>query len=128
MHINDLPSAHNVQLDAAFSALADPTRRAIVARLASGEATVNELAAPFSLTQPTVSRHIKVLEEAGLVARRRDAQRRPCRLVAPRLAEMRQWIESYEAVLAANYARLDEVLDVMAQEKSDQRKRKGRRK
>ena len=97
-------------LDAAFSALADPTRRAILARLALGEAGVMELAAPFEITQPAVSRHLKVLEEAGLISRRVDGTRRPCRLTKNGLASIDQWLAMMRAALSANYDRLDTVL------------------
>src|SRR5437899_7262714 len=83
------------RLDATFAALADPTRRAILARLASGEASVMELAAPFAMSQPAVSRHLKVLERAGLISRRQDAQRRPRQLDAKPLAEATEWLENY---------------------------------
>ena len=97
-------------LDLTFLALSDPTRRAILARLAAGEASVLELAAPFEMTQPAVSKHIKVLERAGLVSRSRDAQRRPCRLEADALAHATDWIERYRALWAKNFSRLDDVL------------------
>jgi DNA-binding transcriptional ArsR family regulator len=83
------------QLNAAFAALADPTRRAILARLALGETTVTELAAPFDMTQPSISKHLKVLERAGLISRGRAAQTRPCRLEAAPLREVAQWVETY---------------------------------
>jgi DNA-binding transcriptional ArsR family regulator len=98
------------QLDATFAALADPTRRAILARLATGEASVMELAAPFAMSQPAVSKHLKVLERAGLIARGRDAQRRPCRLVAAPLKDVVEWAETYRRFWDASYARLDEYL------------------
>jgi DNA-binding transcriptional ArsR family regulator len=98
-------------LDATFAALADPTRRAIIARLAAGEASVTELAAPFSMTQPAISKHLKVLERAGLVARRRDAQRRPCRLDADALRQATEWLEPYRRFWAERYDRLDGLLD-----------------
>jgi DNA-binding transcriptional ArsR family regulator len=101
-------------LDAAFAALADPTRRAILSRLAAGEATVTELAAPFAMTQPAVSSHLKVLERAGLISRGRDAQRRPCRLEVGPLLEATAWIERTRQVWATNYERLDAVLDELA--------------
>jgi DNA-binding transcriptional ArsR family regulator len=101
-------------LDAAFSALADPTRRAILARLASGEAGVMELAEPFEITQPAVSRHLKVLEDAGLITRRVDGARRPCRLAKEGLASMERWLEMLRKALEANYDRLDSVLAEMA--------------
>jgi DNA-binding transcriptional ArsR family regulator len=99
------------QLDATFAALADPTRRAILARLASGEASVNELAEPFAMTQPAISKHLKVLERAGLISRGRDAQRRPCRLKADRLAVANDWLENYRAFWEQSFDRLDGVLD-----------------
>src|SRR5215831_3908022 len=83
------------RLNATFLALADPTRRAILARLASGEASVNELAAPFEMSQPAISKHLKMLERAGLISRGRDAQRRPCRIEPKRLAEVSDWLERY---------------------------------
>src|ERR671928_908045 len=95
------------RLDATFAALADPTRRAILARLASGEASVNELAEPFSMSQPAISKHLKVLERAGLVSRGRDAQRRPCRLEAQPLAEANEWLERYRRIWEGNFQRLD---------------------
>ena len=87
------------RLDATFAALADPTRRAILARLASGEASVTELAEPFAMSQPAISKHLKVLERAGLISRGRDAQRRPCRLEAEPLAEATEWLEGYRRIL-----------------------------
>ncbi len=97
-------------LDATFAALADPTRRAILARLADGEATVTELAAPFAMSQPAVSKHLKVLERAGLVSRGRVAQRRPRKLEPRPLAEATDWIERYRKIWEANFKRLDAVL------------------
>jgi DNA-binding transcriptional ArsR family regulator len=99
-----------MNLDAAFSALADPTRRAILARLASGEATVMELAAPFELTQPAVSRHLKVLEGAGLIVRRVEGTKRPCRLAPDALDEIDRWLDLLRKALTKNYDRLDAVL------------------
>jgi DNA-binding transcriptional ArsR family regulator len=101
------------QLDATFVALADPTRRAILARLALGEASVNELAAPFAMSQPAISKHLKMLERAGLVSRGRDAQRRPCRLETRPLAEANAWIERYREIWEGNFKRLDALLDEM---------------
>ena len=98
-------------LDATFAALADPTRRAILARLASGEATVTELAAPFDMSQPAVSKHLKVLERAGLVSRGRDAQRRPCRLEARPLKAAADWLENYRSYWEESFERLDILLD-----------------
>jgi DNA-binding transcriptional ArsR family regulator len=97
-------------LDATFAALADPTRRAILARLAAGEATVTELAEPFDMTQPAVSKHLKVLERAGLVSRGRDAQRRPCRLEARPLRTATEWLERYRRHWQESYERLDALL------------------
>lgn len=97
-------------LDATFAALADPTRRAILARLATGEATVTELAAPFAMTQPAISKHLKVLERAGLISRGRDAQRRPCRLEPAGLADASAWIERFRRAREAQYQRLDALL------------------
>jgi len=101
------------RLDATFAALADPTRRAILARLASGEASVTELAAPFAMTQPAISKHLKVLERAGLISRGRDAQRRPRQLQAKPLQEVAKWAEKYRRFWDANYERLDEYLQHM---------------
>jgi DNA-binding transcriptional ArsR family regulator len=100
-------------LDAAFSALADPTRRAILARLALGETTVMELARPFEMTQPAISRHLKVLEGAGLIVRRVEGAKRPCRLAPAGIAEIDRWLAMLREALGANYNRLDEVLAAM---------------
>src|SRR3954463_11778346 len=108
----------SASLDATFAALSDPTRRAILARLAEGEATVNELVAPFSLSQPAISKHLKVLEKAGLTTRGRDRQRRPCRIEAGPLAEADQWLEGYRKIWEANFDRLDDLLDGMKAGKS----------
>lgn len=102
-------------LDNTFAALADPTRRAILARLASGEASVMELAKPFKMTQPAISKHLKVLERAGLISRGRDAQRRPCRIEAKPLAEANEWLEDYRELWEANFDRLDNLLDELKQ-------------
>src|SRR5919107_2045165 len=99
------------QLDAVFGALADPTRRAILARLADGEASVAELAAPFAMSQPAISKHLKVLERAGLVSRRRDRQRRPCRLEARPLAETTGWLVGYRRFWEQSFEGLDALLD-----------------
>jgi DNA-binding transcriptional ArsR family regulator len=98
------------RLDATFLALADPTRRAILARLALGDASVNELAAPFAMSQPAVSKHLKMLERAGLISRSRDAQRRPCRIDAKPLEAAHTWIERYREMWDENFARLDALL------------------
>jgi DNA-binding transcriptional ArsR family regulator len=105
-----------LNLDAAFSALADPTRRAILARLASGEVTVMQLAEPFEMTQPAISRHLKVLEGAGLIVRRVDGTKRPCRLAPTAITEIDQWLAMLRQALAKNYDRLDEVLAAMNSE------------
>jgi DNA-binding transcriptional ArsR family regulator len=99
------------RLDATFSALADPTRRAILARLATGEASVAELAEPFAISQPAISRHLKVLERAGLISRGQDAQRRPRRIEGGPLAEANGWLENYRRIWEGNYRRLDALLD-----------------
>jgi DNA-binding transcriptional ArsR family regulator len=125
------------QLDATFAALADPTRRAILARLASGEASVTELAGPFAMTQPAISKHLKVLERAGLISRGHDAQRRPRRLEAKPLAEANEWLEGYRRFWEGSFQRLDTLLrelkteelkpeEVKAPEKQRQQKRPGR--
>lgn len=101
------------RLDAAFSALADPTRRAILARLATGEVTVMELAQPFAMSQPAISRHLKVLEGAGLIIRRTDGAKRPCRLAPAGIDAIDQWLGLLREALAKNYDRLDEVLAAM---------------
>ncbi len=104
-----------LNLDAAFSALADPTRRAILARLAKGEANVMELAKPFEMTQPAISQHLKVLEEAGLVTRRVDGAKRPRRLAEAGIEAMDQWLAMLRKALERNYDRLDQVLACMEQ-------------
>ncbi len=101
------------RLDATFAALADPTRRAILARLASGEASVTELCTPFAMSQPAISKHLKVLERAGLVSRGRDAQRRPRRLEAAPLKEVAEWADHYRPFWDASYRRLDRYLQQM---------------
>jgi DNA-binding transcriptional ArsR family regulator len=104
-------------LNATFAALADPTRRAILARLASGEATVNELAEPFDISQPAISKHLKVLERAGLIVAGQDAQRRPRKLEAKPLADAIDWIEHYRRHWEDAFKRLDDVLDELKLEK-----------
>lgn len=109
------------RLDSAFSALADPTRRAILARLARGETTVMELAEPFAMSQPAVSRHLKVLEEAGLITRRIEGTKRPCRLAPGALEEIDKWLAMLRRALEANYDRLDQLLAEMeARKEKDQ--------
>ena len=119
------PASH--QLDATFAALADPTRRAILARLAQGEASVNELAEPFDMSQPAISKHLRVLERAGLISRSRDAQRRPCRLEAKPLAEADEWLERYREFWEASFDRLDSLLQEMKAQKKSVTTRKLRR-
>ena len=99
------------RLDATFAALADPTRRAILARLASGQASVTELAEPFAISQPAISKHLKVLERAGLISRGREAQRRPRRLEAKPLAEATEWLENYRRFWEGTFQRLDALLE-----------------
>jgi DNA-binding transcriptional ArsR family regulator len=113
------------RLDATFAALADPTRRAIIARLASGEASVNELAEPFAMSQPAISKHLKVLERAGLVSRSRDAQRRPRKLEPKPLAEATVWLERYRRFWEGSFQHLDALLDELktAEKKQGRRKR-----
>ena len=101
------------RLDLTFSALADPTRRAILARLATGEASVQELAEPFSMSQPAISKHLKVLERAGLISIGQDAQRRPRRLEPQPLEEAVDWIERYREIFEQNYQRLDALLEAL---------------
>ncbi|CAM3071974.1 winged helix-turn-helix transcriptional regulator [Corallococcus sp. ZKHCc1 1396] len=116
------------RLDATFAALADPTRRAILARLASGEASVSELAEPFAMSQPAISKHLKVLERAGLISRGRDAQRRPRRLEAAPLAEATGWLENYRQFWEENFQALDAVLeDLKAQASRSPTPRKRRK-
>jgi len=102
-----------LNLDAAFAAMADPTRRAILARLATGEATVLELTEPFEMSQPAISQHLKVLEDAGLIVRRVDGTRRPRRLAKAGIEAIDQWLEMLRRALEKNYDRLDEVLAAM---------------
>jgi len=115
------------RLDRTFGALADPTRRAILSRLASGTATVTELAEPFDMTLPAVSKHLRVLERAGLIARGREAQWRPARLEARPLKEVSDWVEEYRRFWEESYDRLEEYLDELqarGKEKGNGRKRK----
>ena len=105
------------QIDATFAALADPTRRAILARLAEGEKSVMELAEPFEMSQPAVSKHLRVLEHAGLISRGRDGQRRPARLEPKALAEATGWLEDFRRLWERNYERLDELLAELQRKK-----------
>jgi DNA-binding transcriptional ArsR family regulator len=113
------------RLDATFAALADPTRRAILARLASGEASVMELAKPFRISQPAISKHLRVLERAGLISHGRDAQRRPRRLEAQPLAEASSWLEHYRQFWGKRFQRLDALLEAM--QASEKKARRGQR-
>jgi DNA-binding transcriptional ArsR family regulator len=114
----------DARLDATFAALADPTRRAILACLAKGEASVMGLAEPFAISQPAISKHLKVLERAGLVSRSRDAQRRPVKARAEPLHEVTAWLERYRQALEINFQRLDTLLEEM---KADEKKRQSRK-
>ena len=115
------------RLDATFTALADPTRRAILARLAGGEASVMELAAPFAMSQPAISKHLKVLERAGLISRGRDAQRRPCRIEARPLADANVWLEGYRRFWEQSFDGLDAVLDELKAAQQQKKRGRGRR-
>jgi len=110
LNLTDMEQHTSTHLDATFLALADPTRRAILARLALGDASVAELAAPFDMSQPAVSKHLKVLERAGLISVGQDAQRRPRRIDGRPLAEASAWLERYRAIWEANFERLDALL------------------
>jgi DNA-binding transcriptional ArsR family regulator len=110
MELSGYIRSASIDLNATFAALADPTRRAILVRLAEGDASVNELAKPFAMTQPAISKHLKVLERAGLISRGRDAQRRPCHLEAGPLAEATAWMEQYRRFWEGNFQRLDALL------------------
>jgi DNA-binding transcriptional ArsR family regulator len=114
-------------LDSTFAALADPTRRAILARLAAGEASVGELAAPFAMSQPAVSKHLRVLERAGLISRGRAAQRRPCRLEAPALRVATDWLDALRRHWEESYQRLDGLLEEMKAAEAGGQRRRGKR-
>jgi DNA-binding transcriptional ArsR family regulator len=116
------------RLDATFMALADPTRRAILAHLATGEASVAELAAPFAMSQPAISKHLKVLERAGLISRGREAQRRPSRIEAKPLREATSWLERYRALWEGNFQRLDALFDELKTDPKYSQRRTTRRK
>jgi DNA-binding transcriptional ArsR family regulator len=115
------------QLSSTFAALADPTRRAILARLASGEAPVTELAKPFDMSMPAISKHLKVLEHAGLIVRSREAQWRPCRLEAGRLKEVADWVEHYRRFWEQSLDRLDDYLRELKAQAKDKEKKHGRK-
>ena len=116
------------RLNATFAALADPTRRAILARLAKGEATVNDLVKPFNISQPAISKHLKVLERAGLISKDIDRQRRPRRIEAAPMAEATEWLEKYREFWEVNYKRLDSLLDAMKTADKKTKRRKKRKK
>ena len=119
---------HAAALDATFLALADPTRRAILARLASGDASVTELARPFAMSQPAISKHLKMLERAGLISRSRDAQRRPCRIEGKALAEVTGWLDEYRRFWEDSFERLDALLsEIQTQEKESNAQNKRKR-
>ena len=118
MHTYGHGQMSSARLDATFAALADPTRRAILARLATGEASVRELAEPFAMSQPAISKHLKVLERAGLISHGRDAQRRPRALEAKPLAEANEWIERYRQFWEQSFGRLDDLLEELKAEQS----------
>jgi DNA-binding transcriptional ArsR family regulator len=122
-----MTTTQTAQLDRAFGALADPTRRAILARLATGEATVNELAAPFHISLPAVSRHLKVLEQAALIARERDGQQRICRLNPSAFRAASDWLEAYRRFWEESLDRLAEHLRQITGEKSNGRRRQRRK-
>ena len=109
------PGSQPLDLDAVFAALADPTRRAILSRLAAGEASVNEIAAPFAMSQPAVSKHLKVLERAGLIERDVDKQRRPARLKAEPMAAAVRWLEEFKGVWSSSFDQLDDLLEELKQ-------------
>ena len=112
------------RLDLTFAALADPTRRAILARLATGTASVQELAEPFAMSQPAISKHLKMLERAGLVSVDIDAQRRPRRLEPKRLREAEDWIERYREIFEQNYQRLDALLDELRDKRAKAKRKR----
>ena len=121
-------SVQSTQLDATFAALADPTRRAILARLASGEASVNDLAKPFKMSQPAISKHLRVLENAGLISKGLDKQRRPRRIEAAPLKIANEWIERYRQFWEVRYENLDSLLEEMMVEAKPKTKRKEKKK
>jgi DNA-binding transcriptional ArsR family regulator len=127
MELNGYETQSRGRLDATFAALADPTRRAILARLASGEASVTELAEPFAISQPAISKHLRVLERAGLISRGRDAQRRPRQLQAAPLKDVAEWVEDYRQFWTESFDRLDDYLHKL-QSKEKKRARNQRRK
>lgn len=113
MKLMSYEKSQSKRLDATFAALADPTRRAILSRLKSGEASVSDLAKPFKMSQPAISKHLKVLEQAGLISRSQDAQRRPRRIEGQALAEATEWLERYREIWESSFEKLDELLEEM---------------
>ncbi len=128
MEPHSYSNAATLRLDATFAALADPTRRAILARLASGEASVNELAEPFAMSQPAISKHLKVLERAGLISRGRDAQRRPRRLEAKPLAEATAYLEKYREFWSNNFGQLESLLEELKLAEAESTRERGKTK
>jgi DNA-binding transcriptional ArsR family regulator len=122
MKLDGYPRTRSERLDATFAALADPTRRAILARLANGAASVTALAKPFAISQPAISKHLKVLERAGLISRGRDAQRRPRRIEGKPLAEANGWLEKYREFWEGSFSELDTVLDELKAERKKRRR------
>ena len=122
MELEGYPRTRSERLDATFAALADPTRRAILARLANGAASVTALAKPFAMSQPAISKHLKVLERAGLISRGRDAQRRPRRIEGKSLAEANGWLEKYREFWEGSFSELDSVLDELKAERKKRRR------
>ena len=125
---NSATQSYSSNLDATFFALADPTRRAILARLADGEATVNDLVKPFNISQPAISKHLKVLERAGLISTGLDKQKRPRRIEAAPMGEAVDWLEKYRDLWEGNYKRLDALLGVMKGENKMKNKKLGGKK
>ncbi len=123
---NQMVKYDDAQLDLKFGALADPTRRAILARLARGEASVNELAKPFNMSLPAISKHLKVLERAGLITRGRDAQWRPCRIQPAALKDVAEWLEQYRRLWEESFDRLDDYIKEIQKEEQQNAKRKSK--
>lgn len=127
MQLTGYAGAASTRLDATFAALADPTRRALLARLIDGEASVTELAEPFAMSQPAISKHLKVLERAGLVSRGRDAQRRPVKVETRPLVEAASWLDTYKRTLERRFQRLDALLDELQAKPRRQARKRVRR-
>ena len=127
MQLNGYEGVAGARLNATYAALADPTRRAILTRLIAGEASVTELAAPFEMSQPAISKHLKVLERAGLVSRGKDAQRRPVKVETAPLVQATAWLETYRQTLERRFAQLDLLLDELKAKDTPPRRGQGRR-